>query len=58
MSTTAVAVETPVEVPKPPRKEVQIIQVLAEKVTGHVKWYSTIKRYGFISRNDDGGDLF
>ncbi|GAA49208.1 nuclease-sensitive element-binding protein 1, partial [Clonorchis sinensis] len=31
---------------------------VAEKVRGHVKWYSVARRYGFISRNDDGGDLF
>ncbi|VDP95475.1 unnamed protein product [Echinostoma caproni] len=27
-------------------------------VRGHVKWYSASRHYGFISRNDDGGDLF
>lgn len=55
MAATLVA---PIEVPKPPKKEIEIINVLAEKVTGRVKWYSPVKRYGFISRNDDGGDLF
>ncbi|CAH8593044.1 unnamed protein product [Dicrocoelium dendriticum] len=54
----ATTVESPVEELKPQRKEVEVLKVLAEKVRGHVKWYSASKRYGFISRNDDGGDLF
>ncbi|KAF5395421.1 Cold-shock DNA-binding domain protein [Paragonimus heterotremus] len=54
----ATAVEAPVENLKPQKKEVEVLKVLAEKVRGHVKWYSVSRRYGFISRNDDGGDLF
>ncbi|KAA0193811.1 Nuclease-sensitive element-binding protein 1 [Fasciolopsis buskii] len=54
----AAVVETPSEVAKTPKKEVEVVKVLAEKVRGHVKWYSASRHYGFISRNDDGGDLF
>ncbi|THD23862.1 Nuclease-sensitive element-binding protein 1 [Fasciola hepatica] len=54
----AAVVETPSEVARPPKKEVEVVKVLAEKVRGHVKWYSASRHYGFISRNDDGGDLF
>ncbi|KAF7231864.1 hypothetical protein EG68_11584 [Paragonimus skrjabini miyazakii] len=54
----ATAVEAPVENLKPQKKEVEVLKVIAEKVRGHVKWYSVSRRYGFISRNDDGGDLF
>ncbi|OON22803.1 cold-shock DNA-binding domain protein [Opisthorchis viverrini] len=54
----ASVLDNTVEDLKPQKKEIEILKVLAEKVRGHVKWYSVARRYGFISRNDDGGDLF
>jgi hypothetical protein len=32
--------------------------MMAERETGTVKWFNTAKGYGFIERDQGGGDLF
>ncbi|XP_069361743.1 Y-box factor homolog [Maniola hyperantus] len=41
--------------PKPQQKQKQVI---AEKVTGTVKWFNVKSGYGFINRNDTKEDVF
>jgi len=31
---------------------------MAERETGTVKWFNAEKGYGFLVRNNDGGDVF
>jgi CspA family cold shock protein len=34
------------------------VVIMAERETGTVKWFNTAKGYGFIERDQGGGDLF
>lgn len=34
------------------------IRVSAERLTGHVLWFSGEKGYGFVRRDDGGADVF
>ncbi|VDN41869.1 unnamed protein product, partial [Dibothriocephalus latus] len=40
------------------RKSFELINVIVEKVTGTVKWFSITRRYGFIQRDDNQEDVF
>ncbi|BHF69229.1 Y-box-binding protein 2 [Sparganum proliferum] len=40
------------------RKSFELLNVIVEKVTGTVKWFSITRRYGFIQRDDNQEDVF
>lgn len=40
------------------KKNFDILRVLAEKVSGTVKWFSINRHYGFIQRDDNKEDVF
>ncbi|KAM7542496.1 hypothetical protein Aperf_G00000012720 [Anoplocephala perfoliata] len=42
----------------PPKKNFEVLSVIAEKVSGTVKWFSVARRYGFIRRDDNKEDVF
>ncbi|KAK0403166.1 hypothetical protein QR680_016757 [Steinernema hermaphroditum] len=55
-STEMSAVQSDVKVPEQPA--IAEADVLERGITGHVKWYSLRRRYGFIQRDDGGNDIF
>lgn len=40
------------------KKNFDILRILAEKVSGTVKWFSVNRHYGFIQRDDNKEDVF
>ncbi|VUZ46475.1 unnamed protein product [Hymenolepis diminuta] len=56
--TAEVAQSAAEQQPVPEKKNFHVLNVLAEKVSGTVKWFSVRLHYGFIQRDDNKEDVF